>query len=89
MTAKTKRRRPARPKKAPKIVTERPDPSDPAPLTAYRYGCTVLVRSTGEMPAVLTANEARVLAAILILQADLAERTPTTGPQGCRQLPDE
>ena len=85
-TPKTTKRRPKRP---PKIRTERPDPEDPAPLTAYRYGCTVLVRSTGEMPAVLTANEARVLAAILILQADLAERTPTTGPQGCRQLPDE
>ncbi len=82
MAPKTIKRRP---KKAPKIVTERPDP---APVLAYRYGAAVIVEVLGRRE-ILTPPEAMELAAVLVLQADLARRTPTTGPQGCRQLPDE
>ncbi len=83
--SKTKTRR--RPKKPPKIVTERPDAADPAPVRAYRYGAAVIV-DTNHGREVLTPAEAKELAAVLILQSDLAARTPTVAG-GTRQLPDD
>ena len=76
-----------RPKKLPAIRTERPDPADPAPVLAYRFGAAVVVRIPGPSPAVLTPAEANELAAVLILQSDLARRTPNAGTT--KQLPDE
>lgn len=75
-----------RPKKPPRIVTERPSADDPAPVLAYRFGAGVVVRIPGPEPAFLTPAECRTLAAILLLQGDLADQTPRVG--GTRQLPD-
>jgi hypothetical protein len=81
------KRRPTRPKKPPKIRTERPPPDDPAPVRAWRYGDVVVVE-TDHRREVLTPAECRTLAAILLLQGDLADRTPSVSG-GTRQLPDE
>lgn len=80
--AATKRRRP---KKPAKLVTERPSPDDPAPVRAWRYGAVVIVE-TDHRREVLTPAEANELAAVLILQSDLARRTPRAGQT--KQLPD-
>lgn len=84
MPARGKRR----PKTPPKVVTERPAAGDPAPVVAYRYGATVVVRIPGPEPAVLTPAECRTLAAVLLLQSDLADRTPVVAG-GTRHLPGE
>lgn len=84
--AATKKTR-ARPKKPPKIVTTRPDPADESPVRAWRYGAAVIV-DADRLRSVLTPAEAKELAAVLLLQSDLAARTPKT-PDGVRQLPDE
>jgi len=79
------KRKSARPKKPAKIKTERPSPDDPAPVRAWRFGAVVIVE-TDHRREVLTPAEANELAAVLILQSDLARRTPWAGQT--KQLPD-
>jgi len=86
MTPRPKPKPGKRPKKLPAIRTERPDPADPAPVRAWRFGAVVIVE-TGHRREVLTPEEANELAAVLILQGDLARRTPNAGTT--KQLPDE
>jgi hypothetical protein len=84
MTTTTTKRRRGRHKPPPKIVTTRPDTTD-GPVRAYRFGACVIVE-TDHRRVVLTPEECQQLAAVLILQGDLARRTPREGQT--KQLPD-
>lgn len=82
----------SRPKKPPPYQTRRPPADDPTPVACYRYGATVILRYLTIGPAVLTPAEARILAAALTREADLAEATPAERSRWpatrTRQLPD-
>ena len=66
--------------------------TDPLPVTARRFGATVVVRIEDlTFNAVLTPVEAIVLAGVLEEAARQAAGTPWTGHAGCRtkQLPGD